>query len=269
MKPKVIWQCVYPILLHFAVSTFIGYTYIIGYILFMAFSNSGKVIQENALESYMSHSLYFIAGAAIITIPLLYLLLQGRRKKEGMPQWNKESKKSLWVLLVIMSVCMCISFNTLISYSGIERLSNSYQETAEALYSGGFVLELVVVGILAPISEELIFRGMIFETLYRYTRPVIAAVISALMFAVYHGNLVQGVYAFCIGCILAYFCKRYGTLLAPILAHITANVISVCITEIDLIGNIFENSIICIVLTITTTLIWIGGTTYLMKKNFK
>ena len=268
MKPKVIWQCTYPILLHLTISTLIGYTYIVGYILYMTFFYKGEAVAENALESYTSHSLYFIAGAAIITIPILYLLLQGRRKKEGTPQWQRESKKSLWILLIVMSVCMCISFNALINYSGIERLSDNYQQAAEALYSGGFLLEILVVGILAPISEELIFRGMIFETLCRHMKPVVAAVISALMFAIYHGNLVQGIYAFCIGCLLAYFCKRYGTLLAPILAHITANVISVCITEIDMIGKILENSIIYIVLTITTTLIWIGGTTYLMKKSF-
>lgn len=271
MKPKIIWQCLYPILIHFGVSLMVGYGYMFAYMFLIIFQNQGDatVVTEKVMESYMDHSLYLMAVSAILTIPILSILLKGRRKKEGGLLWQKEEGKGSWALLVLMSVCLCISFNSLISYSGLEQLSKSYQETAELLYSGGFLLEILVVGILAPISEEFIFRGMIFETLCHYTKPWAAGVVSALMFGVYHGNLVQGVYAFCIGCMLAFFCKRYGSLLAPIVAHITANVVSVCITEIDLIGNVLEDAIICIVLTILTTLIWIGGTAFLMKKNFK
>lgn len=270
MKPKMLWQCIYPILIHLGISFALGFGYSFLYTIVLMLQDSEQrdmeALTNQVMDGYVNNGLYIMAVTAIITIPVFYFLWRGRRKRDGI-LWQREEGN--WLLLVLMSACLCISLNSLIGYSGLERFSKSYQQTAEILYSGGIFLELVVVGVLAPVSEELMFRGMIFENLCHYMKPIAAGVISALVFAIYHGNLVQGVYAFCIGCMLAFFCKRYGGILAPIVAHITANVVSVCITEVDLIGNLFENSITSIVLTILTTLIWTGGTAFLMKKNFK
>lgn len=272
MNPKMLWQCIYPILIHLGISFALGFGYSFLYMIVFILQNPEQrdmeTVTNQVMDGYLNNGLYIMAVTAIITIPIFYFLWRGRRKRDGI-LWQREQRKGNWVLLVLMSACLCISFNSLIGYSGLEQFSKSYQQTAEILYSGGIFLELVVIGILAPVSEELMFRGMIFENLCHYMKPIAAGVISSLMFAIYHGNLVQGVYAFCIGCMLAFFCKRYGGILAPIVAHSTANVVSVCITEVDLIGNLFEDSIISIVLTILTTLIWIGGTAFLMKKSFK
>ena len=65
--------------------------------------------------------------------------------------------------------------------------------------------------------------------------------ISSLFFGVYHGNLIQGCYAFFLGCVLAYAHEKYQNVLAPIIIHMVANAISVISTETDWLNFLFKN----------------------------
>src|SRR5699024_5291593 len=66
--------------------------------------------------------------------------------------------------------------------------------------------------------EELLFRGLLARRLARYgQRP--AALVSALLFALYHANLSQFFYAFALGLLLAYAYFYTGTIKTPILLH--------------------------------------------------
>ena len=67
-------------------------------------------------------------------------------------------------------------------------------------------LAIVVVG---PIIEEILFRGIIFSSFENATRsswfPVI---ITGVMFGIWHGSFIQGVYTAMMGIILGYFMKN-------------------------------------------------------------
>lgn len=83
-------------------------------------------------------------------------------------------------------------------------------------------LGYLVIGILAPIAEELIFRGAILRVLLdafgRKGRwPAIA--LTALLFAVIHGNLAQGTHAFVIGMVLGWLYVRTRSVLPGIVLH--------------------------------------------------
>ena len=54
-----------------------------------------------------------------------------------------------------------------------------------------------------------------------------ASGVIILLFGLYHGSVVQGVYAFFLGLGAAWLLQRFGTLLAPWLFHMAANLISV------------------------------------------
>ena len=60
----------------------------------------------------------------------------------------------------------------------------------------------------------------------------LAIIISAVFFGVFHGNLVQFVYAFIIGLMLAYVYEKMKTIWATIVFHVGANLLSVLITEL-------------------------------------
>lgn len=85
---------------------------------------------------------------------------------------------------------------------------------------------LFIVAIWSPLAEELIFRAMIFRTLRKGFSFWPAALISGILFGVYHLNWVQGVYASILGVLLAYTYEKTNSLLGCYLLHFMFNMTS-------------------------------------------
>lgn len=81
-------------------------------------------------------------------------------------------------------------------------------EGTAALFSGALWQQFFLMGIAAPLSEELLFRGILFERL-RMALPFFwAALGSAAFFGLVHGNWAQGIYAALMGLILAWLYEK-------------------------------------------------------------
>ncbi len=77
--------------------------------------------------------------------------------------------------------------------------------------------------LLAPVSEELIFRGVTLRQARKALPFWLANLFQALMFGIFHGNMLQGSYAFCLGILLGYVCERSGSIYSSILLHMLFN----------------------------------------------
>ncbi|HSI98923.1 MAG TPA: type II CAAX endopeptidase family protein [Patescibacteria group bacterium] len=88
---------------------------------------------------------------------------------------------------------------------------------------------VLAIVILAPIAEELFFRGVVFNALLRERGPRLAYIGSAALFAVIHLSIVALLPIFLLGLALAWVYDRTGSLLAPIVMHAVVNGISVAI----------------------------------------
>lgn len=91
--------------------------------------------------------------------------------------------------------------------------------------------------LFAPISEELIFRGVTLRQARRALPFWAANILQAVLFGVFHMNLLQGIYAFFLGLILGYVCHRGGSLSHAILLHILFNFWGTVISQFITIGN--------------------------------
>lgn len=110
------------------------------------------------------------------------------------------------------------------------KIYNNYAALMDSMGMGKGLLPLIYMGILAPIAEELIFRGLILEYEKRALPFWAANLIQALCFGIYHQNIVQFVYAFFIGVMLGYLYNHFDSLLFVIVVHgiinISGNLIS-------------------------------------------
>lgn len=107
---------------------------------------------------------------------------------------------------------------------------NGSQAIFQEMTHNAFCLLLLCV--VGPLCEELVFRVGILRPLYRHRVPaLLAACISALAFAVVHGNLLQGIPAFIIGFILGLLYLRTGNLWLCLPAHIANNTFAVIFME--------------------------------------
>jgi membrane protease YdiL (CAAX protease family) len=88
-----------------------------------------------------------------------------------------------------------------------------------------WVLAFFAVVIVAPIAEELFFRGFMYQALRRWRGVLQGVLLSALVFALAHVSLIIMPSIFVLGVILAYLFERRGSLAATIAAHMSYNLI--------------------------------------------
>ena len=95
------------------------------------------------------------------------------------------------------------------------------------LEQGNLPLVLASLVFVGPVSEELIFRGVLLPGFLENYRPWTAIFLSSLLFAVIHLNPWQSVSGFFIGCLFAWFVARTGSLLPAIAGHVLTNGLAV------------------------------------------
>lgn len=100
---------------------------------------------------------------------------------------------------------------------------------------------IAIVGIFGPIAEELVFRGMVFRTLRKGFSFAVAALLSGVCFGIYHMNWVQGVYASCLGVVLAFVYERTQSILGAILFHMFFNCSSYLLEQL---GNVLSDGML-------------------------
>lgn len=88
------------------------------------------------------------------------------------------------------------------------------------------ILCVIVTVIVAPVAEELVFRGALLTGLTKKFGTIPAILLSGLAFSLMHMNPEQTVYQFFIGCACAYFAISSGSVLASMLLHAGNNLIA-------------------------------------------
>lgn len=85
-------------------------------------------------------------------------------------------------------------------------------------------LLILSVILLAPIGEELLFRGVIMNYAKRCMPAIVAIILQAALFGLYHGNIVQIIYAFVMGIVLGIVALRLGSIVYSIILHMAVNI---------------------------------------------
>lgn len=101
----------------------------------------------------------------------------------------------------------------------------AYEELLETAGLGEDITLIMFIYsvLMAPISEELIFRGVTLRIAQRAFPFWIANIIQAILFGAFHMNPLQGCYTFIIGLILGYICHKGGSLYHVIFFHFLFN----------------------------------------------
>ena len=243
------WELFGPIILKVVVSLLVE-AIVVAVFTMKYLPDASASMSMEQLMAYVEEDVYkyiveITAISALATIPFLILMRSNDRKKEkamGLVP-NNRAPLSKYVYVAVISIVFSLALNNIVLLSDLAEYSIAYQEAAEALYAPSLIVQILCLGIVTPIMEEYIFRGLIFKRL-RNRLPVARAIISsALFFGIYHGNLVQMIYGTLSGILLAYLYEKYGSLKAPILAHMLMNTVACILTEADVFTWIFSEKI--------------------------
>lgn len=220
-----IWRLIYPFLIHY------GATLLATIALYLVYLIQAGGLQETASagQRLINSTLYVTLIGDLTAAMILYLFYRKDQmhRKEGFSGTGKAfvwAPPVIWFSVIILAIATGQFLNDLINGLHLNDLFTGYSEVSEQAFSGQPVgLMILVVGIIGPICEELMFRGIVFHRLKDWVKPQAAIVISALLFGIYHGNIVQFFYATCMGVMLAIIYDKTGTLWISIVAHIAAN----------------------------------------------
>lgn len=108
-------------------------------------------------------------------------------------------------------------------------------------YSVPVILGLINYGILQPLEEELVFRGLVYGRMRKYFPAGLSIPFSSLVFGACHGNIVQMLYGFFMGCILAWAFEKYKSLKAPLVLHGGVNAVIYLISTTETLSPIFSD----------------------------
>ena len=146
--------------------------------------------------------------------------------------------------LMYLANCLTLTLMELIGLLRGEAVTNPVEQTA----AYPTVLNVLLGCVIAPVTEEFMFRRLLLDRLRPYGDRF-AVVASALCFGLFHGNLNQIFYAFAIGLVLGYVALRTGRHWQNILLHAMINFISVGLLPLlELLGDLGNNILAVVVL---------------------
>lgn len=130
------------------------------------------------------------------------------------------SKCGLWLCLLLFVYLFGQCAATVIYNHMGDAAFDSY--TAE-LSMTSTMLYIVLTLIIAPMYEELFFRGIVYRSAKQMIHPLVAAIISALLFAISHGTMIHMVPTFMLGMLLCIIYEHTNSIAYPILFHVLNN----------------------------------------------
>lgn len=180
---------------------------------------------------------------------------------------NKMRLKQL-LLIVLLGVGLQIGMSYILSLIAIIKPNWFYKYglLMEQLGNGTSLTSLLYIVVIAPIAEELIFRGVILNKGKKILPFFLANMQQAFLFGLYHMNWIQGVYAFIIGLFLGSICYGFQSIYAPIYMHVIINLCGLILGQIPM-GEQYQTPLIFSVIIILSMLV-IALSMYMLKKNY-
>jgi hypothetical protein len=228
-----LWRMIYPLLLYQVIAEII---YMVAWLVW-----PDRVDQWELQISAV--------GALAAEVPMLLMYMSYRKRRvraleagagadEVRPEPFGRAQRftvSSMIYLAELGCCFCILFNSILMELPISW--DSFDEISGVFYEPPVTVQLLSIGLIVPLAEELVFRGLGYYKMRSLLTVIPCMFISAVYFGVFHGNLVQGLYAGILALALAGAMEWYGTLAAPYVIHASANMMSVLISN-TLIGGL-------------------------------
>ena len=206
--------------------------YVIGIV---ALGSAGQKIDD--IDSIMENS--WLLASALASADVLLLLLFWKRKYtrnwiEYGYTYGEDFSSGKLALWAVVGAIGCLLLDIMVQEYVPIPVESDLGEWFEMLF--GNPLGILSICLIGPLAEEAIFRGAIERRLLETNwSPWFAIVISAIIFAIVHGNFEQGLTAIIMGCFMGWIYYRTRSIMPCFLVHAvnntTATVIALTMSE--------------------------------------
>lgn len=181
----------------------------------------GKLFVNILFENSDQYNTVAASLGGFITLTIIYKFC-GEGKNIAYIYKLKRIKLKDILYIILMGIALSIVLSILIDL--LTQLFPSYEEVSNRITSQtSSILNIMCIVVLVPIYEEIIFRGIIFNHLKENYKIGTAIVVQALLFGIAHGNIVQSIYTFILGIVLALMYMYFNSIYANIMLHMIFN----------------------------------------------
>ena len=143
---------------------------------------------------------------------------------------KKEVSKYFYPLTCAASAGLAVFLNMSVAMSGVSNYFSDYTEVAAGQYACSFPIGIIVFGLISPFSEELMFRGILYNGLKRMYVGYAPMIMCSALFAIYHGNGIQGIYGFLASLFIIFSYEKSGDIRICVMIHMLFNIASYVLT---------------------------------------
>ncbi len=229
----------------------VGLTVFVGILIrVINYPNIGNIVSSEQIISEISKFIVpILIITNIITLAIIMLIFLGRDDKflsyVGFRRIKVHDGALILGFGVFFNILITGLVDLAIKYLPIRRQIQEFESLMEPLINSGFIPIIIAVSISAPLFEEIMFRGIILNDFKKVFPVWLAILVQALLFGLFHGNLIQGVYATILGIILGIVYYKYRSIWAVILLHFSYNTASLLLDQ-WLHNNLQLNNILLI-----------------------
>ena len=206
-----------------------------------AFAVSGIIMGISASSPDNVNKLYlyisFLIGQGVILIPPIYFLSIKEQPIFKSLRINIVSLKTIKNTLIFSS-------GVLIIFDTMDRIIHKFIPPPEYIIdlgeimrpdsTLGYIFLFLAVVIVAPIGEEIVFRGFLQKFLEKYWKDITRAVlVTSLFFAMIHFNPFWTIQIYLLGVILGFLAWKTNSVIPSIVLHIINNGSAFILTNID------------------------------------
>lgn len=209
------------------VGTIVGFVY--GFQEGLRAAAAGTAVDAEALtlglaEYMVENATWLVSISGLLTLLFLWIFFKIRKKKLSQESRMKSFDLRKAVPIVLLGISFSVTVSMLLQILPIpEAVMESYAQSSATLVGGHMVMILIADMVIAPLTEEIVFRGLVLSRLQE-AMPVGAAVgISSFLFGLMHGNPLWIAYAFVVGCLLAVVALRFKSIGASLILHMAFN----------------------------------------------
>lgn len=189
------------------------------------------LLTEQLLAQIMDQAMAMTFWAGVVTL-LIYWVRFAVRKKNFLKEVELKPISAKGIIPIII---FAIGFNVIVSVviSNIpwpKEWIDAYMTNSSSL--DGSVMSWLAAVVMAPILEEIVFRGLIYTRLKKGMPTIVAAILASLVFGLMHGTIIWVLYAFVLGMVMTWIFERYQSLTANIIFHLAFNAMGLVLSAI-------------------------------------
>lgn len=195
---------------------------------------------EDNVAQHLNNINEYIILLIFLTIAVSVLAIYLSKKIVGNTNqfFNFKGTKDKKQLLLLAKVSIIFFISITLMNVGINWSNQLPQETSNVfLLRNSLFITALYLGILVPIKEEIIFRGLIFSSVENKFSPFIAFIVSSILFGLMHfqGISIASVYYIVVAFLLGFLRLKTKTLWASTILHIINNLIGVVVAYYELL----------------------------------